>query len=466
MTWKRLPVEVRWGIVIFVLLNIPFFISRLDIQLISYFYHPQHPYPWDLRSKYPWNLFYYFGSYPGILLALIALIFVILSYINRNFIRFRKESLFVLVALIVGPGLVVNAILKDHYGRPRPREIRCFGGQQEYYSVLKPAFQARGKSFPCGHCSMGFYFFTLFYVWKKRRKWLSRASLLFALLYGTLIGVARMGQGGHFPSDVLWAGGFVFFITAFLYYKVFKLHKWEGSSVKENVKLLPKSIMIPVGVVTGILLLLGVLVATPIYLDSTVSLKSTTTQLILRGQQGDIVITSTKGDSSFVQFHTEGFGFPGNKLLINSKLQQGKTQEISYLIKGIHTEAKTTILCNNRRIPILNLDIQDSHVLVDSTSPMIRYTISLKRGSITINGISTIPDTVYFHIRAPYKKIVFRKIRKDQRIVIQKGKVQTYINHQWINHFQRIQNNPIIIRAEKSLDLLLINQAESKHKEF
>jgi membrane-associated PAP2 superfamily phosphatase len=32
------------------------------------------------------------------------------------------------------------------------------------------------------------------------------------LSYGLLMGVARMAQGGHFPSDVLWAGGMVYLV--------------------------------------------------------------------------------------------------------------------------------------------------------------------------------------------------------------------------------------------------------------
>ena len=36
--------------------------------------------------------------------------------------------------------------------------------------------------------------------------------------YGILMGVARMAQGGHFPSDVLWAWGMVYLVGVALYY--------------------------------------------------------------------------------------------------------------------------------------------------------------------------------------------------------------------------------------------------------
>ena len=34
------------------------------------------------------------------------------------------------LSLIVGPGILVNLILKDHWGRPRPVHVTMFGGTQ------------------------------------------------------------------------------------------------------------------------------------------------------------------------------------------------------------------------------------------------------------------------------------------------------------------------------------------------
>jgi membrane-associated phospholipid phosphatase len=50
---------------------------------------------------------------------------------------------------------------------------------------------------------------------------LALGFLLFGIFYGGIIGVARIVAGGHFPSDVLWAGGFVYF-TAMLVALPFK----------------------------------------------------------------------------------------------------------------------------------------------------------------------------------------------------------------------------------------------------
>ena len=49
------------------------------------------------------------------------------------------------------------------------------------------------------------------------RRRLGAIVLVAALVFGTLIGSARMHQGGHFASDVLWAAGVMWFVAAGLF---------------------------------------------------------------------------------------------------------------------------------------------------------------------------------------------------------------------------------------------------------
>ena len=49
-----------------------------------------------------------------------------------------------------------------------------------------------------------------FFLYRRRNGW-ALAFLLLGLFAGCLIGMARMAAGGHFASDVIWAGGFVYF---------------------------------------------------------------------------------------------------------------------------------------------------------------------------------------------------------------------------------------------------------------
>ena len=129
-----------------------------------------------------------------------------------------KAALFLLIALAVGPGLVVNTLFKDHWGRARPAQISQFGGDKRFTPAFVPSDQcARNCSFPAGDPATGFYFVSLgFLVTVPQRRRLAIGS---AIALGTIIGAIRMAQGGHFLSDVV-ASFFLVFATSWL------LHRW------------------------------------------------------------------------------------------------------------------------------------------------------------------------------------------------------------------------------------------------
>jgi len=119
----------------------------------------------------------------------------------------RKLWFFLLITLLAGPGFLVNLVLKDNtLGRPRPQHIEQFGGEM----VFAPAFHYSGAcdkncSFVSGHAAIGFFLMSLAWV-RQRRIW-----LVFGLTLGGLVGFVRILQGGHFLSDVIFAGWVVYF---------------------------------------------------------------------------------------------------------------------------------------------------------------------------------------------------------------------------------------------------------------
>ena len=122
-----------------------------------------------------------------------------------------RRAWFFPLLMLLGPGLLVNAIGKDHWGRPRPKQLQEFGGPDTYITAgaIGPVAKDH-KSFPSGHASMGFFLLAGYFVWRGRRPLLARVSLAAGLLMGAAIGWARIVQGGHFLSDVIWAGALVF----------------------------------------------------------------------------------------------------------------------------------------------------------------------------------------------------------------------------------------------------------------
>ncbi len=63
---------------------------------------------------------------------------------------------FLILSVVIGPGLIINAVFKDHWDRPRPRDVVEFGGMLQ--CTPAPLRGESGESFPCGHCSVGFLY--------------------------------------------------------------------------------------------------------------------------------------------------------------------------------------------------------------------------------------------------------------------------------------------------------------------
>jgi lipid A 4'-phosphatase len=130
-----------------------------------------------------------------------------------------KGWIFLALALLLGPGLVANAILKDHWGRARPREVIEFGGQATFSPAVIPQPDARRNgSFISGDGAFGFYLPAFAYVVPKRQ---SRRFLSGGIALGFVFGMTRIVMGAHFLSDVAFAALFMFAVAAALHAAMF-----------------------------------------------------------------------------------------------------------------------------------------------------------------------------------------------------------------------------------------------------
>ena len=126
-----------------------------------------------------------------------------------------KEGVIVLLVVVLGPGLAVNTVLKDHWGRARPSQVMEFGGSQAFTAAPLPASTCdKNCSFVSGHAAVGFGLiaYSLLAMTPTRRRIITAG----AVAAGTLIGLARMAQGAHFLSDVVFAGLVVCGLAQFL----------------------------------------------------------------------------------------------------------------------------------------------------------------------------------------------------------------------------------------------------------
>ena len=185
---------------------------QLDLAVSGWFYDPERGF-WLKHN--PFVQFVY-DLVPWISRAVIAglLLFLLAAWTfyrqRKFFVRQRRAALFLLLVAVTGPMLLVNGVFKDHWGRARPSQIVEFGGTQQFTRAALPADQcAKNCSFVSGHASVGFYFLALAFVWPRRHAlWLAAGTAL-----GLGVGLVRIVQGGHFFSDVLFAG-IVVYLTA------------------------------------------------------------------------------------------------------------------------------------------------------------------------------------------------------------------------------------------------------------
>lgn len=161
---------------------------------------------WVYGRLWPWRFLYNYGEIPAYLTAALALLVIVCGLFARNLSRYRKVALYFLLFVLIGPCLVVNAVLKDHWGRPRPCQVEIFGGPKQYLPVWEKGTSGEGKSFPCGHAAAGFTLISPYFLLRRRNPRAASAFLLLGLGYGALMGIGRMIQGGHYLTDVIGSG--------------------------------------------------------------------------------------------------------------------------------------------------------------------------------------------------------------------------------------------------------------------
>ncbi len=138
--------------------------------------------------------------------------------------------MFVALALMIGPGLVANVLLKDQSGRARPRQVEMFGGDKVFTPPLVPAQQCRRNcSFVSGEASS--MFALLFALALVMRTWFVRLVWT-GIAIGALAGLIRMAQGAHFLSDIVFAGVFMAATVAGLHLMMFVL----GPDVLQRIR--------------------------------------------------------------------------------------------------------------------------------------------------------------------------------------------------------------------------------------
>ncbi|MGR8930109.1 MAG: phosphatase PAP2 family protein [Gammaproteobacteria bacterium] len=217
MPHRTLTRARREGLILIFLMigtTLLFWWTDLDKRMAAIFYVPQNPQqPWPYQSVGFVKIFYDYAFPFTVISGLTSLTVYIVGHFHLYTYRFRRRALYILLVIALGPGVVVNLIVKDHWGRPRPVHVHEFGGELDYVPPAKMG-HTPDKSFVCGHCSVGYAFFVLYFLSQTHKPLYFGLTLALAWT----MGVTRMTSGGHFVSDILWSGYLVFLVAYALYY--------------------------------------------------------------------------------------------------------------------------------------------------------------------------------------------------------------------------------------------------------
>jgi len=287
------------------LLTVLFTQFDLDRAISSQFYSPEGG--WFLGKQPLWYWLYKYGTVPGLLLSVTCLLVWLSSFYRPNLKAWRKPCLVVVLTAILAAGLLVNAVLKQYWGRPRPSQTIEYGGQWEYRPVFPPGTPGKGASFTCGHCTMGFVFLAAagFY---RRSKALAVTGVVTGLVLGTLLSFARIVQGAHFASDTIWSFSIVGTVALGL---IFYLPE-PVEKEKSRWSYLHRFWITAGTIIVILLMATGFLTRRPFYKNRSYPLelkgiKTVNIQLDLRPEQ--LQIRYAAGETGHLQVDAHGFGW-------------------------------------------------------------------------------------------------------------------------------------------------------------
>ena len=175
---------------------------ELDLIVARYFFHAGSFFGGDEDLRFARD---FFRVTPFVVLAAYAALWLARrSGVKLPWAPSGRAVIFLIVTIAIGPGLIVNLGLKDHWGRPRPYQTQGFSGQDPF----RPWYATDGAckrncSFVSGEAATAFW--TVAPASLLPPPWRAPA-LVAAFVFGAAASLLRLAFGGHYLSDVLLGG--------------------------------------------------------------------------------------------------------------------------------------------------------------------------------------------------------------------------------------------------------------------
>ena len=202
------------------------FFPQLDLDIASLFYDPETK-NFPLSKSFAFRYMRDAAVWIQVLLiapSVIALLIKLVMPRAKPWMSSRA-AIFLIATLALAPGLVVNVLLKNHWDRPRPAAVTEFGGSERFVPWWDPRGQCRKNcSFVSGETSSAFWTLAPAALAPAPWRFLAYTS---AIAFGIGMGVVRMAMGGHFFTDVVFAGLFTFIIIVLTHRLIYR--SWSPS---------------------------------------------------------------------------------------------------------------------------------------------------------------------------------------------------------------------------------------------
>ena len=204
---------------------------RLDLEISALFFDPRtglfkvNAQPWVMHSRAAARWLTALIVAPACLAIIGKLIMP-----GRRMLIGGRAVLFLVLTMALGPGILANVILKDHWGRARPIDVTEFGGAYRFTAWWDPRGDCPDNcSFIAGEPSGAFWTLAPAALAPPQWRLLAYGG---ALAFGAAVGVLRIAGGGHFFTDVVFAGVFIFLLIWTTHGLIFR---WPTTRMTDGV---------------------------------------------------------------------------------------------------------------------------------------------------------------------------------------------------------------------------------------
>ncbi len=204
---------------------------KLDLHISALFYEPGPLGFWSRTDPVSLRL-RDLGRLVDTALIAPAILALVLKLVvpRRPMLIPGRAAVLLISTLALGPGIITNTILKDHWGRPRPLDVVQFGGDQQFLPWWDPRGTCEDNcSFVAGEPAGAFW--TLAPAMLVPPPWRVVAAGA-AVVFGLGIGLVRIWNGGHFFTDVVFSGVITFLVIWVVHGL---LYRWPATAVSDRM---------------------------------------------------------------------------------------------------------------------------------------------------------------------------------------------------------------------------------------